>query len=66
MTSFNIGELDLTVADSPSTIVDADGDGVTVITREGLTLHIDGALADRIATEQSTLRARETALAVAS
>jgi hypothetical protein len=66
MTNFSIGELDLTVADSPATIVDADGDGVTVITREGLTLHIDGALADRIVAEQAAQRARETALAVAS
>jgi hypothetical protein len=66
MPTFNIRELDLTVGNSPGTIVDADGDGITIITRDDLTIRIDGALADRIVAEQTAQRARETALAVAS
>jgi hypothetical protein len=66
MATFTIPELDLKVDNSPGTIVDADGDGVTVITRDGLTLHIDGSLADRIMFEQRAQRARETTVAVES
>lgn len=66
MTTFNIGELDITVDNSPGTIVEGDADGVTIATRDGLTVRLDGALVDRIVAEQTAQRARETALAVAS
>jgi hypothetical protein len=66
MTTFTIRELGLDVDNAPGTIVDADGDGITIITRDDLTIRIDGALADRIVAEQTAQRARETALAVAS
>ena len=56
----SITALELTVTEA---VVEAHADGVDIITRDGVTLHLDSRVVDRVVAEHATQRRREDNLA---
>lgn len=61
MNTTRLTALELTITEAD--VIESHSDGVDVITRDGVTLHLDGRLVDRIVTEHATQKRRETNLA---